>query len=93
MVWTLGELCGQYTLNFLIGCASSEATDIRRLAASAIGKVARGVSSDARASATDMERAKQVLLKLMDDPGVQERQYAKKSLRQFRAKDAERGPV
>jgi len=91
VVWTMGELCGQDALNFLIGCTSSEATNIRRLAASAIGKVARSVSSDARAAATDMERAKQVLLKLTDDPGVQVRQYAKKSLTEFSGKDAERG--
>ncbi|HUT04644.1 MAG TPA: RecQ family ATP-dependent DNA helicase [bacterium] len=91
VVWVMGELCGQYALSFLVGCASSEVTDIRLLAASAIGKVARSVSSDARAAATDMERAKQVLLKLTDDAGVQVRQYAKKSLREFSGKDAERG--
>ena len=91
VVWTMGELCGQYALSFLVDCASSEVTNIRRLAASAIGKVARRVSYDVRASGTDMKRAKQALLKLTDDDGVQVRQYAKKSLREFSGKDAERG--
>ena len=92
VVWTMGELCGQYTLSFLVDCASSEVPNIRRLAASAIGKVAKSVSSGARASATDMEQAKRMLLKLMDDPDVEVRESAKKSLKEFPGKDGGRGP-
>jgi len=83
VVWTLGELCGQYALSFLIRCASSDVSNMRRIAASAIGKVVRNINSDTTSIAPDMERAKEALLKLMDDPGVQVRQYAKKSLGEF----------
>ncbi len=89
VVWTLGELCGQYALNFLIGCASSEATDIRRLAASAIGKVVRSVCSDTRSIAPDVKRAKEALIQLTDDPATQVSQYARESLREFSGREAE----
>ncbi len=89
VVWTLGELCGQYALSFLIGCASSEVTHIRRLAASAIGKVVRSVCSDTRSIAPDVKRAKEALIQLTDDPATQVSQYAKNSLREFSGREAE----
>ena len=83
VVWAVGELCGQYGLTFLIRCASSEAADIRRLAASALGKVGKAVVAEAGGAADNMKRAQQALARLTDDDAVQVRQYAKKALDHF----------
>ena len=83
VVWAVGELCGQYGLTFLIRCASSETTDIRRLAASALGKAGEAVGPEAKTAADDMKRAQQALARLMDDDVTQVRRYAKKALNHF----------
>ncbi|MCD6328340.1 RecQ family ATP-dependent DNA helicase [bacterium] len=83
VVWVLGELCGQYALSFLVDCASSDEANIRQLAASALGKIAKGVYSDGRSIAPDMMRARESLVRLTRDLETQVRQYAENSLREF----------
>lgn len=82
LVWAVGELCGSLGLPFLIESASSENYNIRRLTASAIGKVVSSIQSDDY-DIEDINNAKQALLRLSDSPEPQVRQYAKKSLKQF----------
>ena len=83
VVWAVGELCGQHGLPFLIRCASSEVVNIRRLAASALGKVGEAMGAEPKTAADDMKRAQQALVELMKDDAVQVRQYAKKALNLF----------
>lgn len=83
VVWALGELCGRYGLPFLLNCASSHAANIRRLTASAMGKVAESVRRSGASVSEDTERARRALLKLAEDAGVQVRHHAEKSLKEF----------
>ena len=62
---------------------SSGETNIRRLAASAMGKVAVTVSDETKNVAREMKKAHEVLNKLSKDPAPQVRQYADKSLSKF----------
>lgn len=82
-VWAAGELGGQYGLDFLVECLSSRDSNIRRLAASALEKVARALGSEREGIAHGMERAKKALLGLSSDPAAEVRQYAQKALDQF----------
>ncbi len=75
-VWATGELAGAEGLSFLCRAASSESDDLRRLAASALGKAARGLPrADGR-----LEEVRKALAALADDPASQVRQYAGKAL-------------
>jgi len=90
-VWAAGEMCGGHGLAFLTRCASSGETNIRRLAASALGKVAAAVCVESKHIAVEMEKAQQTLLKLAKDAAPQVRQYASKSLEQFPTKNSGEG--
>ncbi|MFC1588228.1 RecQ family ATP-dependent DNA helicase [Planctomycetota bacterium] len=82
-VWAAGELCGPYGLDFLNRCACCDDTNHRRLAASALGKIAKTINLEAKSIADNLEKARQALLKLSADPAPQVSQYAKKALDQF----------
>ena len=79
-VWAVGEVCGRDGLAFLIACCQALSPDVRRLAASALGKVAKS----ARSRGGDlMGRACELLQTLSDDENPQVRQYAQRSLKLF----------
>ena len=82
-VWAVGELCGEYGLAFLVRCAGHKTPNVRRLAASALGKVvaAARISSTARREA--LVQAREALLTLKADETPQVRQYAEKALDEF----------
>jgi ATP-dependent DNA helicase RecQ len=82
-VWALGELCGEYALGFLIDCTRAEAPNVRRLAASALGKVAGAAYVTNVYRQESFPRAQQALAALAADPAPQVRQYAEKALAQF----------
>ena len=83
-VWALGELCGEYALEFLINCTRAEAPNVRRIAASALGKVAGAVHATDVYRQDTFPRAQQALAALAADPAPQVREYAAKALAQFR---------
>jgi ATP-dependent DNA helicase RecQ len=82
-VWAAGELCGEHALVFLVRCARSEADNVRRLAASALGKVgaAARLAGVARSEAAVQARA--ALTALLQDSASQVSQYAEKALTRF----------
>jgi len=82
-VWAVGELCGEYGLALLVRCAGHKTPNVRRLAASALGKVvaAARISSTARREA--LVQAREALLALKADEAPQVRQYAEKALDEF----------
>jgi len=84
-VWALGELCGEYALRFLIDCTRAEAPNVRRLAASALGKVAGAAYATNVYRQESFRRAQQALAALAADPAPQVREYAAKALAQFRS--------
>ena len=79
-VWAAGELCERHGLAFLARCAQSEEYEVRRLAASALGKAARVARM---AHAEDLAAARAALVRLLDDPAPQVRQYAQSSLEEI----------
>jgi hypothetical protein len=79
-VWAAGELCERHGLAFLTQCAQSGEYEVRRLAASALGKAARMAGT---AHAQDLAAARAALVKLLEDPAPQVRQYAQSALEQF----------
>jgi len=81
-VWSAGELCGEHGLAFLTGCAGSETDSVRRLAASALGKVAAHMAERGRLAAERLDRAREVLTFLLNDTAPQVRQCAAKALEQ-----------
>jgi hypothetical protein len=82
-VWAAGELCGESALAFLVRCARSEVVNVRRLAASALGKVAASSRLAGIARREALVVAQQVLTVLAADAAPQVAQYARKSLTQF----------
>jgi ATP-dependent DNA helicase RecQ len=78
-IWAAGELCGQHGIPLLLHGARSDQTNIRRLAASALGKVA-GSAGESGAMTVELEQARQALEALLSDSATQVREYAKKSL-------------
>ncbi len=81
--WAAGELCGREGLEFLIRCARSETVNVRRIAASAIGKVARLVHAESKGHRDRFAQARQALQALAGDAAPQVVQYAKKALAEF----------
>jgi len=77
-VWAAGELCGRHGIAFLQRCAGSDQADIRRLAASALGKVAATIGRED--AAAGMGEVREILLQLAGDTAPQVSQYAAKSL-------------
>jgi hypothetical protein len=89
-VWAAGELCGENALAFLLCCGRSDVANVRRLAASALGKVAASSRLAGIARQEAIVAARQVLTALAADAAPQVAQYARKSLAQF--SDAAGGP-
>jgi len=86
-VWAAGELGGEAALAFLVRCAQSETVNVRRLAASALGKVAASARLAGIARQEAIVAARRVLTALAGDAAPQVAQYARKSLQQFPAAD------
>jgi len=82
-VWAAGELGGEHALALLIGCTQSETANVRRLAASALGKVGAAARTSARPRGDALAQARTALQALLGDDAPQVRQYARKSLAQF----------
>ncbi len=82
-VWALGELCGDEGLAFLVECLGADEPNVRRLAASAVGKVAAAARAAREARREVFQEARRALAALADDPAPQVRQYAEKALAQF----------
>jgi ATP-dependent DNA helicase RecQ len=82
-VWAAGELCGEHALVFLVRCAKSDEGNVRRLAASALGKVAATARLTGIAHAEAMVQAQAALVALLHDPAPQVAQYAEKALARF----------
>ena len=82
-VWALGELCGEEGLALLVQCLSAEEPDVRRLAASAVGKVVARARSANGARRDTIREARLALHALRHDAAPQVRQYAEKALGQF----------
>jgi len=82
-VWALGEVCGEEGLALLVRCLSAEEPNVRRLAASAVGKVVARARSASGARRDIIREARLALHALRDDPAPQVRQYAEKALGQF----------
>jgi len=82
-VWAVGELGGHYGLAFLVQCARSDQDNVRRLAASALGKVLPAAAHAAASLAEELHQAEEALAALKGDPAPQVRQYAEKALSVF----------
>ena len=82
-VWAAGELCGEHALAFLVRCTRSETDNVRRLAASALGKVAAAARLAGIARGETLVQARAALTALLHDPAIQAAQYAAKALAQF----------
>ncbi len=83
IAWAAGELCGEHGLALLARAADSEIVHVRRLAASALGKVARSVRIASTARQQALVLAKESLERLTTDHAPQVRQYAEKALGEF----------
>jgi len=92
-VWALGELCGEEGLAFLVGCLGAEEPNVRRLAASAVGKVVKATRAAGSARHDVFQQARRALAALADDPAPQVRQYAAKALAQFPAPTERQEPA
>ena len=88
-VWGAGELCGQHAVDFLIRCATCDDPDIRRFAASGLGKAVRSMRGESKRIASCVDRARQALQTLAKDPADKVRQYAAVSLSQLPIDKAE----
>jgi HEAT repeat protein len=82
-VWAAGELCGEHALAFLVRCTGSETDNVRRLAASALGKVADAARLAGVAHNEALAQARAALTALLNDPAPQAAQYAAKALARF----------
>ena len=76
--WAAGELGDLHAILFLIVAASSEAADVRRIAASAIGKIARRYTECG--APLLLARARHTLEQLLHDDAPQVADYARKAL-------------
>ena len=79
----MGELCGEQGLAFLVECLGAEEPNVRRLAASAVGKVVAAAREAGDAGREAFREARRALGALAADPAPQVRQYAEKALGQF----------
>jgi len=82
-VWAAGELCGEHALAFLVRCAKSDEGNVRRLTASALGKVAATARLAGIAHTETMVQAQAALVALLHDTAPQVAQYAEKALARF----------
>ena len=84
-VWLAGELGEYYAIPFLSRCASAGDGDVRRLTASALGKVATAARGRSSSATEHLASAQRTLLELAEDSTPQVAQYARKSLRDILA--------
>ncbi len=84
--WAAGELGGAEMLPFLTLCARSPIGDVRRIAASAIGKVVDRARNEAPALHASLAGARETLKGLAADAMPHVRQYAEKALTSFPAR-------
>ena len=82
-VWAVGELCGEHGVEFLVRAMQSDMPNVRRLAASAMGKVVGEARAAAPIRRGGFAEAHAVLERLLQDDTPQVRQYAEKALAQF----------
>jgi len=82
-VWAAGELNDACALDFLLRAAGSASANVRRLAASGIGKLAGAVRTGADAAGALPDQARSALRRLMKDEAPQVRQYAEKAAALF----------
>ncbi|MFW6164498.1 MAG: RQC domain-containing protein, partial [Planctomycetota bacterium] len=82
-VWAAGELCGEAGLAFLNRCAGAEDANVRRLAASALGKAAAAIADRDRARDEHLARTREILAFLRNDTAPQVRQDADKALQRL----------
>ena len=82
-VWAAGELCGEHALVFLVQCAQSDEGNVRRLAASALGKVAASARLAGVARGEAVVQARAALTALLRDTAPQVAEYAAKALARF----------
>ena len=83
-VWAAGELGGEAALAFLLAAARSATPNVRRMAASALGKVAAAIRTGSIARREAVAQVRTALLALSQDAAPQVAQYARKSLDQCR---------
>jgi ATP-dependent DNA helicase RecQ len=82
-VWAAGELCGEHALAFLVRSTRSETGNVRRLAASALGKVAAAARLAGIARGAGAVQARAALTALLADTAPQVAEYARKALARF----------
>jgi predicted transcriptional regulator len=82
-VWAAGELCGEHALAFLVRSARSETGNVRRLAASALGKVGAAARLAGIARSACAVQARAALAALLTDTAPQVAEYAEKALARF----------
>ena len=86
-VWVAGEVCDSHGLDFLVRCADSEEANVRRLAASALGKMLGALQDDAASRGREANAAGEALRRLSGDASPQVRQSAREALSQWNQRD------
>ena len=89
VAWAAGELCGHDGLPLLIRCAKGGVANVRRLAASAMGKVFASARTHAARRREDLLKAQQALAALQQDPAPQVREYAEKAISELLRRTAQ----
>jgi HEAT repeat protein len=84
LAWAAGELCGPFSVKFLAECAGSPEGEVRRLAASALGKAVRDLNRLSEGAADGLETALEALNRLSADEVKQVAEYARKALGELR---------
>jgi ATP-dependent DNA helicase RecQ len=79
-VWILGEVCGLHGLNLIVRAAADQEVNVRRLAASALGKAVADQSAAMLLWRHEAAAVRQILQTLVADANPQVSQYARKSL-------------
>ncbi len=78
--WILGEVCGLHGLNLIVRAAADQEVNVRRLAASALGKAVAEQCAAMLLLRREAAAVRQVLQTLVADTNPQVSQYARKSL-------------
>jgi hypothetical protein len=80
LAWLVGELCAGEGLPLLVTWGNSEEADVRRIAASAIGKIYQQLGSEQSGVESYKTDAVRALVKLSQDEAPQVREHAEKAL-------------
>ena len=83
LVWAAGELCGPFSTAFLARCAESEDAEVRRLAASALGKAVNDLKKLSKGARNGLETTRKALERLAKDSVTQVGEYARKGLKEL----------